>query len=316
MGFVAPRETYDGRITEITAGAAGEAVFGGEEVLPFHLFEGKMPRSPVIAFEIQDVPPHDWPDEVRRFYEGVGDDPARWARFCVDEFGARMIALRLSGTHPDGEDRSPAEAAQSVSSVLSAVEVPLIILGSNHIEKDGPVLVAASEAAQGRNCIIGKAQENNYKTVTAAAMAHSHKLIAMAELDINLSKQLNILITQMGFDRRRIIIDPMCAALGYGIEYTYSVMERIRLAALTQNDEVMQQPILGDIGFYTWKVKEAQAPEADIPQWGDLAKRGVAWESVTAGTLLLSGADLLIMRNPDSVRAVSRFIDELMGQGE
>lgn len=316
MGFVMPRETYDGRIAEVTAGTARQVGFGGEDALPFHLFEGRMPHRPVIAYEIQDVPPDDWPEEVRRFYSGVGHDPALWARFCVDEQKAQMIALRLSGTHPDGEDRSPSDAAKTVSDVLAAVDVPLIILGTNHIEKDGPVLVAASEAGQGRNCIIGKAQENNYKTVTAAAMAHDHKLIAMAELDINLSKQLNILITQMGFDREKLIIDPMCAALGYGIEYTYSVMERIRLAALTQNDGVMQQPILGDIGFYTWKVKEAYAPEEDTPQWGDLARRGVAWELVTAGTLLLSGADLLIMRHPEAVRAIDRFIDELLAQGE
>ena len=153
-----------------------------------------------------------------------------------------------------------------------------------------------------RNCIIGKAQEANYKTIAAAAMANNHKLIAMSELDINLSKQLNILISQMGFDKEKVITDPMCSALGYGLEYTYSVMERIRLAALTQNDMTMQQPMLGDVGMYVWKVKETSASEADLPQWGAAEERGIAWEAETAAALLIAGAELLIMRHPKGDR--------------
>jgi len=177
---------------------------------------------------------------------------------------------------------------------------------------DASVLIAAAEAAKDRNCIIGKAQEANYKTIAAAAMANKHKLIAMSELDINLSKQLNILITQMGFDKERLITDPMCSALGYGLEYTYSVMERIRLAALTQNDITMQPPMLGDIGMYVWKVKEAQASEADLPQWGSLEERGIAWEAVTATALIIAGVELLIMRHPKAVEAVEKVIEELV----
>jgi acetyl-CoA decarbonylase/synthase complex subunit delta len=143
-------------------------------------------------------------------------------------------------------------------------------------------------------------------------MANNHKLIAMSELDINLSKQLNILITQMGFDKEKVITDPMCSALGYGIEYTYSVMERIRLAALTQNDVTMQQPLLGDVGMYVWKIKEANAPEADLPQWGALEERGIAWEAETAAALMIAGAELLIMRHPKAIKAIETLIDELV----
>jgi acetyl-CoA decarbonylase/synthase complex subunit delta len=311
MAFSIPKENYSGRVNEVTIGAKRAAVFGGENVLPFHTFEGIAPHRPVIALEIQDVPPDDWPDTLRDAYGEAANDPVTWARYCQDSLNAEAIALRLIGTHPDREDRTPEEAARTVDAVLKAIEVPLIILGSNHIEKDAAVLVAASAAAKDRNCVIGKAQENNYKTVTAAAMANNHKLIAMAELDINLSKQLNILISQMGFDKERLIIDPMCSALGYGFEYTYSVMERIRLAALTQNDVTMQQPMLGDIGMYTWKVKEAQAPGEDLPQWGALRERGVAWEALTAGALLVAGAEMLIMRHPDAVKAVMQYIEEL-----
>jgi acetyl-CoA decarbonylase/synthase complex subunit delta len=175
------------------------------------------------------------------------------------------------------------------------------------------VLVKVAEVAKDRNCIIGKAQEANYKTIAAAAMANGHKLIAMSELDINLSKQLNILITQMGFEKERLITDPMCSALGYGLEYTYSVMERIRLAALAQNDPVMQPPMLADVGMYVWKIKETQASEEDLPEWGSLQERGILWEAVTTASLLLAGAELIIMRHPKAVELVERFIDEMMG---
>lgn len=311
MAYVAPKETYSGRVFEVNIGTDKTAVFGGENVLPFHTFEGNVPHRPLIALEIQDVPPDDWPETVKKVYENVSGDPVTWARYCQDELKAKAIALRLIGTHPDRENRTPEEAAKTVKDVLAAINIPLIILGSNHVEKDSPVLVAAAEAAKDKNCIIGKAQEGNYKTIAAAAMANNHKLIAMSELDINLSKQLNILITQMGFEKERLITDPMCSALGYGLEYTYSVMERIRLAALTQNDAVMQPPMVGDVGMYVWKVKETQASEAELPQWGSLEERGIAWEAVTAAALLLSGAELLIMRHPEAVRVLEAFIDEL-----
>ena len=313
MAFVPPKETYSGKVYSVTIGTASkEVTFGGENVLPFHSFEGLTPNSPIIAYEIQDVPPTDWPVNVQKPYKDISKDPVSWAKFCQETLKARAIALRLIGTHPDRENRSPEDAAKTVRDVLSALDMPLIILGSNHAEKDAAVLVAAAEAAKDRNCIIGKAQEANYKTIAAAAMANNHKLIAMSELDINLSKQLNILITQMGFDKERVITDPMCSALGYGLEYTYSVMERIRLAALTQNDVTMQQPLLGDVGMYVWKVKETTASEADLPQWGSAEERGIAWEAETAAALIIAGAELLIMRHPKAVATVEKLIEELI----
>jgi acetyl-CoA decarbonylase/synthase, CODH/ACS complex subunit delta len=313
MAFVPPKESFSGRVYNVNIGTAPlDKTFGGENILPFLSFEGISPNRPVIAYEIQDVPPGDWPEEVQKPYKEVSGNTALWAKFCRDKLNAEMIALRLIGTHPDREDRTAEDAAKTVKEVLSAVELPMIIIGSNNAEKDASVMVAAAEAAKGRNCLIGKAQEANYKTIAAAAMANDHKLIAMSELDINLSKQLNILITQMGFNRERIVIDPMCSALGYGLEYTYSVMERIRLAALAQNDATMQQPILGDVGMYVWKLKETQASEADIPHWGSLEERGIAWEAVTAVSLLMAGANLLIMRHPKAAESVGKLIEELI----
>lgn len=313
MAFVPPKETYSGKVYSVTIGTASkEVTFGGENVVPFHSFEGLTPNSPIIAYEIQDVPPTDWPENVQKPYKDVSNDPVSWAKFCQETLKARAIALRLIGTHPDRENRSPEDAAKTVRDVLSVIDIPLIILGSNHAEKDASVLVAAAEAAKDKNCIIGKAQEANYKTIVAAAMANNLKLIAMSELDINLAKQLNILITQMGFDKERLITDPMCSALGYGLEYTYSVMERIRLAALTQNDMTMQPPMLGDIGMYVWKVKETQAGETDMPQWGSAEERGIIWEAVTATALLLAGVELLIMRHPKAINALEKVIEELI----
>lgn len=313
MGFSPPKENYSGKVYSITIGIPPKTItIGGENVLPFHTFEGSYPNKPVIAYEIQDVPPDDWPDTVKNVYKDVSSDPVKWARFCQDELNAKALALRLIGTHPDRENRTPEEAAKTVKDVISSIDIPLIILGSNNTEKDASVLIRAAEASKDKNCLIGKAQEANYKTIAAAAMANNHKLIAMSELDINLSKQLNILITQMGFDKERIVIDPMCSALGYGLEYTYSVMERIRLAALTQNDQTMQQPMLGDVGIYVWKIKETFATEEDVPQWGNLENRGIAWEATTAMSMLLAGAELLIMRHPSAIKVVERAIDELI----
>lgn len=312
MAFIEPKESYTGKINQVTIGAGEKAAsFGGENGLPFLSFEGQTPNKPLIAYEIQDVPPDDWTEEAQKPFKDVSKDTVKWAKFCQNNLKAQAIALRLIGTHPDKENFTPEQSVNTIKTVLSEIDVPLIILGSNHIEKDAAVLVAAAEAAKGKNCIIGKAQEGNYRTITAAAIAHNHKLIAMSELDINLSKQLNILIAQLGLEKEQIIIDPMCSALGYGLEYTYSVMERIRLAALIQNDPTMQCPMLADVGMYTWKIKESQAPETDAPLWGNETDRGIAWEAATASALLMSGAELLIMRHPKAVSAVEKIIEEL-----
>lgn len=313
MSFVVPKESFNGKVLAVDFGKDDKALaIGGETCLPFLSFEGEVPNKPVIAYEIQDCVPEDWPDTVKNIYKDVSGDPVTWAKYCQDTLKAKAIALRLSSTHPDRGDRSAEDAAKTVKDVLAAIQVPLIILGSNHIEKDALVLVAAAQAASGSNCIIGKAQEGNYKTIVAAALAHNHKLIAMSELDINLAKQLNILITQMGFDKAKLITDPMCAALGYGLEYTYSVMERIRLAGLAQNDPTMQPPIVGDVGMYVWKIKETVAAETDVPDWGTLEERGIAWETVTATSMILAGTNLLIMRHPRAVENVNKTIEELI----
>lgn len=313
MPFAIPKDSYAGKINALTFGSGDKSVaIGGENGLPFLSFESSTPNRPAIALEVQDVAPSDWPETVKKVYEGVSSSAAGWAKFCQDSLGAKIIALRLVGTHPDREDRSADDAAKTVTEVLSAVNVPVMILGSGHIEKDTQVLKAAADAAKGKECILGKAQEENYRTIVTAAIANNHKLIAMSQLDVNLAKQLNILVTQMGFNKDNIIMDPMSSALGYGIEYTYSVMERIRQAALVQNDPMMQTPLLCDIGPNVWKTKESAAPETELPEWGALTERGIVWETVTASTMIMAGCNLLVMRHPKAVEAVNKLVGELM----
>jgi acetyl-CoA decarbonylase/synthase complex subunit delta len=313
MALVIPKESYSGKIYNVTLGSGAKAVtIGGASALPFLAFEGTFPNKPAVALEVTDIAPDDWPETVKKAVAGSASNPVQWAKFC-QQSGADVVALRLIGTHPDQQNKSADQAAKIAAEVAAAIDIPLIILGSGHVEKDTQVLQAAAAATRGKNCTIGKAVEENYKTIAAAAMANDHKLIAMSQLDVNLAKQLNILLTQMGFDKERIIMDPMSSALGYGLEYTYSVMERIRQAALLQNDPMMQTPVVCDIGANVWKVKETMAPDAEVPEWGSLEDRALAWEAVTASAMITAGADMLIMRHPGAAAKAKEFIAELMG---
>jgi acetyl-CoA decarbonylase/synthase complex subunit delta len=312
MALVVPKETYSGKIYTVQLGTGAKAVtIGGANALPFLGFEGSFPNRPAVALEVMDIAPDDWPETLKKALGSEAANPVSWAKFCQKN-GADVVALRLMGAHPDQKNKTPEEAAKIAADVAAAIDIPLVILGCGHVEKDTQVLQAVAAATRGKNCAIGKAVEENYKTIAAAAMANDHKLIAMSQLDVNLAKQLNILLSQMGFDKERIIMDPMSSALGYGLEYTYSVMERIRLAALLQNDAMMQTPIVCDIGANVWKVKETMAAEAEMPEWGGLEDRALAWEAVTASAMITSGADMLIMRHPGAAAKAKEFISELM----
>jgi acetyl-CoA decarbonylase/synthase complex subunit delta len=312
MTFVVPKESYNGKINQIVLGPEGKTLqIGGNEVLPFLAFEGKVNTAIPIALEIADIVPDDWPENVTEHYRDVISDPAKWARFCQDEFKPDMICLRLIGTHPDRGDKSPEEARKTVEAVLSAIDIPLIVFGSNAVEKDADVIKTCAEPLANTGSIIGKAQEKNYKVFAAVANAFQLKLVALSDLDINLSKQLNILLTQAGFDGSNILIDAMPSTLGYGLEYTYSVMERIRLAALQQNDTMMQMPMIADVGDVTWKVKESKAPQEEQPAWGDASRRGVLWESITAIAFVMAGGDLVIVRHPKTLKTLRGGMSDL-----
>ncbi|MBU4175452.1 MAG: acetyl-CoA decarbonylase/synthase complex subunit delta [Actinobacteria bacterium] len=312
MAFEMPKETTDSRIREVTLGTTDVKV-GGENVMPFCLFEGEMPNRPLIAVEVYDDNPQEWSPVVAQPLADVLADPVAWARKAQDEWGADIIALRLRSTDPKGDDNSPEEAAQTVKAVAEAVDIPVIVYGPEDVDKDGDVLKAAAIAAEGKNVVLGPAMEDNYKTIGAAALGYKQTVAAKTPIDVNLAKQLNILLSNLGVDTGKIIVDPTTGALGYGLEYTYSVMERLKLAALQQDDTMTQMPLMADVGVESWKAKEAKFPAADEPAWGDENKRGVMWEIITATTLLVAGADIVIMRHPDAIKTVREVIDNLMG---
>lgn len=312
MIFEIPKIQYTGTIKGLQLGGGDKAVTVGEETgYPFHLFEGEMPNVPVVAMEVLDTPPEEWAAPALEPFEGVTDDPVAWARRCIDDFGAEMICLQLASTDPNGMNRPADEAVEVVQAVAGAVDVPLVVWGCDNDDKDAEVLRLVAEACQDRQLILAPVTEENYRQVGAAAIAYKHTVVASTPIDINLCKQLNILLQDLGVPDGQIIVDPTTGGLGYGLEYTYSVMERMRMAALTQRDERLQFPIICNVGREVWKVKEVKTPEAEDPKLGDQKKRGVLMEAVTAMTLLLAGADVLIMRHPDAVAQTRATIQDL-----
>ncbi|QOX62322.1 acetyl-CoA decarbonylase/synthase complex subunit delta [Anoxybacterium hadale] len=313
------KERNSGKVLNVVLGATKEQggtrthtiTVGGQTSLPFLHFEGEAPNKPVIAMEVVDRVPDDWNDELKTALGDVLDDPTVWAKKCVEEFGADLIYLRLQSADPELGDSSPEKCIETVKSVLKAVGVPLAVIGCGIDEVDNKVISAVAEACAGENLLLGHATQENYNTLTAACMVHKHTLIANSPLDINICKQLNILITEMGLPIERIIMDPSIGGLGYGMEYAYSIGERGRIGTL-QGDKMLALPTLGTVGFEAWKAKEANVGADEFPGWGEQGERGILWEAVTATSLLQSGLDILVMRHPEAVRLVRKNIEDLM----
>ena len=304
MAFQAPVESSSGKIRELTLGTKKTVAVGGQNALAFHSFEGTLPNGPKIALEVFDTTPADWSDELKSVLGDVWGDPAAWARKCEGQFGADLICLQLASTDPNGANRSAADAVATVKAVAAAISVPLMVYGSGNVEKDAEVLKAVAEATQGMNVAIGAAVEENYKSIGAAAMGFGSKVVGQTPIDVNMAKQLNILLTNLGVKIENLLIDPSTGALGYGLEYSFSIHERIKLAALKQNDAMLQAPTVSNLGKEVWRAKEAKASREEAPQWGDARKRGIVWEALTAVALMMAGSDVLIMRHPAAAQLV------------
>ena len=316
MGFEFFKESYSGGIKEITLGKGDKAVtVGGESCYPFYSFEGEMPHKPKIAMEIWDMEPEEWPAAALSPFKDVISDPAAWAKKCVDEFGADMIVLQLKSTDPNGNDAGADAAVATVKKVLGAIDVPLIIWGTANVEKDEDVLKKIAEECQGDNLVLGPVEDKNHKGIGAAAMGFGHTVISSSPIDVNLAKQCNILLENLGVSMDKMIIDPTTGGLGYGLEYSYSVMERIRMAALAQGDDKLQLPLINNLGNEVWKCKEAKQPVDEAPTLGDPEKRGILMEAVGAVAYLMGGSDVLIMRHPESIRMVKSYIDLVFDGG-
>ena len=313
MAFEIPKQIYSGAIKTVTIGKGATAMtLGGETSYPFYIFEGVMPNKPRIAMEVWDKDPgEEWAAPAYAAIKDVAKDPVAWAQKCIKDFGAEAIALILASTDPNGDNASAETAAATAKKLSAAIDVPLIVFGTLNVEKDAEVLPAVAEACSDKPIVIGPVQDKNYKKIGAAALAYGHTLIANTPIDVNLAKQLNILLSQLGVKDSNILVDPTTGGLGYGMEYCYSVMERDRMAALTQEDDKLQLPIVNYVGQEVWKVKECKQTNEEAPQLGDQTKRGILMEAVTAVSLLLAGSDLLIMRHPEAVKLVKSIIQEL-----
>lgn len=312
-------EKWPGRVSELTIGATKEEggsrayviKIGGESTLPFLFPEGAIACKPQVAFEIWDIAPADWPRELSGNFEDCFKDPLSWAEQCVEKYKAKILCVRLQGAHPDFANKSPEEEAKFIAALLKKVSVPLVIVGCGDDAKDNLVLPVCCEAAKAERCLIGSALQDNYKTITAAVLADGHSIIAESPIDINIAKQLNILISDMGLPLERIVINPTIGALGYGLEYAYSIMERARLAGLS-GDKTVALPFICFVGQEAWRAKEAKASSKEFPAWGAESERGIFWEAITAAALIQSGADLLVMRHPAAIEKVNNYIDKLM----
>lgn len=318
MPIEIPRDTWSGSVRLVTVGATAEEggtrkktiTIGGQKSLPFMHFEQETPNRPFIAIEIKDRRPDDWSPLLLEMWGDAADDPATWAK-AAEEAGADLLVLALSLTDADGNPTTPDAAVGATRVVLEASGLPLLVWGPGQADIDNELLVAVADAAKGERIAMGICEDKNYRTIVAAAMANDHLVIARTAMDVNLAKQLNILISDMGLPLDRILMDPTTGALGYGMEYGYSVMERLRLAAL-QGDAMTQLPMIVTPGFEAWKTKESKVGEGVPEAWGDWTERAITWETLTAVALVESGADILVLRHPESVKRVRRTIDELM----
>ena len=313
MSFQVNKVTYTGKINETPLGVK-KVPLGGQSAYQFHDFEGSLPNTPKLGIQVWDMNPGEaYAGPLAEAFAGVLDDPGAWAKKAV-ELGADVISLHLKSSDPNDKNTGPDEAIANVGKVLEAVDVPVVVFGVDNPDKDRETLSAVAEKFTGKNLIIGPVTDKNYKQIGAQALAYGHSVIARTPIDVNLAKQLNILLMDLGITPDKILIDPNTGGIGYGMEYCYSVMERINMAALLQQDDKLQQPIINILGEEIWKTKEANQLTADHPVLGDQLCRGVLMEVTEAVSLLSAGSSLLILAHPVSLKLVREYIT-LMTEG-
>ena len=313
-----PKEKWAGKIREVSLGATPAEggtrgrmlTIGGEGTLPGLRFDGDLPHKPIIAIEIRERKPEDWSLLLLKAWGGAMESPVEWAR-AAEAAGADLLYLALSTTTADGKPNTADGARAVVRQVLTASSLPLAVVGPGQAEMDNELMVAVAEEAKGERLLLGVCEDKNYRTIVATAMANGHLVQSKTPMDVNLAKQLVILIHDMGMPLERIVMDPTTGALGYGIEYGYSVMERLRLAAL-QGDGMTQQPMIVTPGEEAWKAKEAKVGEGVPAAWGEWTARAVNWETTTATALIHAGADVVVLRHPDSVKRIRALIEGLL----
>ena len=313
MAFKMSVQKYSGKISEVQIGVGEKAIkIGGENTLPFYSFDGDTGNTQKIGIEISDIYPDSWTDTFKEMYKDVADCPVKWAKYVEENTEADFICLKLESADPNGLDKSAEECAEVAKKVVESIKLPLVIAGCGNHEKDGKVFEKVAQSVEGYNCLFLSATEDNYKTVGASTgMAYSHKVGAESSVDINLAKQLNVLLTQLGVKSENIVMNVGSSTVGYGYEYVASTMDRIRLAAFGQNDKTLQMPIITPVSFESWHIKESIASEEDEPTWGCVEQRGINIEVSTAVSSLVGGANAVILRHPKSIETVKELVSEL-----
>ena len=313
MAFKMSVQKYSGKISEVQIGVGEKAIkIGGENTLPFYSFDGDTGNTQKIGIEISDMYPDSWTDTFKEMYKDVADCPVKWAKYVEENTEADFICLKLESADPNGLDKSAEECAEVAKKVVESIKLPLVIAGCGNHEKDGKVFEKVAQSVEGYNCLFLSATEDNYKTVGASTgMAYSHKVGAESSVDINLAKQLNVLLTQLGVKSENVVMNVGSSTVGYGYEYVASTMDRIRLAAFGQNDKTLQMPIITPVSFESWHVKESIASEEDEPTWGCVEQRGINIEVSTAVSSLVGGANAVILRHPKSIETVKELVSEL-----
>ena len=313
MPFNGKSGKFNASINTVEVGCGEKAIkIGGENVLPFYTFDAPIENAPKIGVMITDLGLENEPAGVKAYYEGC-TTLGEIAKKAAEMPGADFVCLKLEGADPNGADKSTEECMKAVKEVVDAIDVPLVIAGCKNVAKDTELLQKASEVAQGKNVIILSAKEEDYKQVGAAAgLAYGQKVGAESAVDINLAKQLNVLIGQLGVDPANVVMNVGSAAAGYGFEYVVSTMDRVKAAALSQGDVQLQMPIITPVADEAWNVKEAMASEADMPEWGSQEERGIDMEIETAAAVLASGSNAVILKHPASVATISKLINELV----
>lgn len=298
MNYEPPLEKISVNIRETVLGHGEKALkIGGENALPFHTFEGSIPNSAGLALEVLDMEPENWAPEALAPFKDVVSDPVLWAKKCVEQFGAEVLSLRLLSTDPMGKDGSAQDAAEMTKKVADAVDVPLIVWGTDMEAKDAQVLMEVARVCAGKNLLLGPVVKGNYEEIAQAALEHGHAIVAQASMDANLTKELNIALCKF-FPPEKIVVDPTASALGYGLEYTFSIIEEIKQFGLADKDKMMQMPILCYFGGDCWRTKEAKENK----------DQGILWEAVTGISFLLAGANLLILRHPEALRLIKEMV--------
>ncbi len=313
MPFNGKSGKFNASINTVEVGCGEKAIkIGGENVLPFYTFDAPIENSPKVGVMISDLGLGNEPAGVKAYYEGC-TTMADIAKKAAAMPGADFVCLKLEGADPNGENKSTEDCIAVVKEVVDAIDVPLVIAGCKNVTKDSELLTKAAEAAQGKNVIILAAKEENYKGIGAAAgLAYNQKVGAESAVDINLAKQLNVLISQLGVAPSNVVMHVGTAAVGYGFEYVVSTMDRVKAAALSQDDKQLQMPIITPVADEAWNVKESMASEEDMPEWGPVEARGIGMEVSTAASVLASGSNAVILKHPTSVATISKMIKELM----